>query len=211
MTEGNAHPWSEYGKWLQGEETGSYYRELLDEATAKPEVDKTRRKIIKAHELPWENSPHGLLKHICNESMNTRAETVDAYMQIIPPGSRSGKHRQLAEQAFYVVEGRGYDIHVDCDLDLPGGEKYVWKPQDEEKRFDWEAGDVVYIPPNTISQHFNASAERPARIVVITNRIYKHSGLNDLQQLENAPEYDPAEQLTAERVRRYLAGAVKVR
>ena len=196
--------WGEYGAWLQGEQTGTYYRDLLDDAAAQPARDAQRRKIVKAAELPWENSPHGLLKHIVNESMNTRAETVDAYMQIIPPGSRSGKHRQLAEQAFYVLEGRGYDIHVDCDLDIPGGEKYTWVPQDEEKRFDWEAGDLVYIPPNTISQHFNASAHHAARIVVITNRIYKQSGLNDLQQLENAPEYDPHEQLTAERVRRYL-------
>ena len=199
-----AVPWGEYGVWLQGETTGTYYRDLLEDAEAKPERDAQRRKIVKAAELPWENSPHGLLKHIVNEAMGTRAETVDAYMQIIPPGSRSGKHRQLAEQAFYVLEGRGYDVHVDCDLDLPGGEKYVWVPQREEKRFEWEAGDVVYIPPNTISQHFNADPARPARIVVITNRIYKQSGLNDLEQLENAPEYDPAEQLTAERLRRYL-------
>ena len=68
--------------------------------------------------MPWENSPHGLIKHLVNEEMNARAETVDVYMQIIPPGSRSGKHRQLAEQAFYVLEGRGYDLHVDCDLEI---------------------------------------------------------------------------------------------
>jgi quercetin dioxygenase-like cupin family protein len=197
-------PWGEYGVWLQGAATGTYYADLLHDATTKPHRDAQRKKILKAAELPWENSPHGLLKHIVNESMDTRAETVDAYMQIIPPGSRSGRHRQLAEQAFYVLEGRGYDVHVDCDLDLPGGEKYVWVPQREEQRFDWEAGDVVYVPPNTISQHFNADPRRPARIVVITNRIYKQCGLNDLEQLENAPEYDPDERLTAERLRRYL-------
>ena len=95
-------------------------------------------------------------------------------------------------------------MHVDCDLDIPGGEKYTWVPHDEEKRFEWEAGDLVYVPPNTISQHFNADPRRAARIVVITNRIYKQSGLNDLVQLENAPEYDPHERLTAERLRRYL-------
>ena len=91
--------------------------------------------------MPWENSPHGLLKHLVNEGMNTRAETVDAYMQIIPPGSRSGKHRQLAEQAVYVLEGRGYDIHVDCDLAIAEG-TYHWVPQDEANRFEWEAGDM---------------------------------------------------------------------
>jgi quercetin dioxygenase-like cupin family protein len=204
MSERNA-PWGEYAAWLQGETTGTYYRDLLGDAATKPARDAERRKIVKAAELPWENSPHGLLKHIVNESMNTRAETVDAYMQIIPPGSRSGKHRQLAEQAVYVLEGRGYDVHVDCDLQVPGGEKYLWVPQDEEKRFEWEAGDLVYVPPNTISQHFNADPSRPARIVVVTNRIYKQCGLNDLQQLENAPEYDPHERLTAAGVRRYLA------
>ncbi len=195
--------WGEYATWLRGETSETFYKDLLDDAQARPARDKERRKIVKSYDLPWENSPHGLLKHIVNESMNTRAETVDAYMQIIPPGSRSGRHRQLAEQAFYVVEGRGYDIHVDCDLDIVN-DVYTWKPQAREQRFEWEAGDTVYIPPNTISQHFNADSNGVARIVMITNRIYKHSGLNDLEQLENAPEYDPNEKLTAERLRRYL-------
>ena len=158
--------------------------------------------------MPWENSPHGLLKHLVNEEMNTRAETVDAYMQVIPPGSRSGKHRQLAEQAFYMIEGRGYDIHVDCDLAISTA-RSTRGARRHEKRFEWEAGDVVYIPPNTISQHFNADPERPARITVVTNRIYRKSGLNDLEQLETAPEYDPDEKLTAEQLKRYLQPKVR--
>jgi uncharacterized RmlC-like cupin family protein len=137
--------------------------------------------------------------------MNTRAETVDAYMLVIPPGSKSGKIRQLAEQAVYVVEGRGYDLHVDCDLDIVDDEKYSWRPQSETKRFDWEAGDLVYIPPNTINQHFNADPDRIARIIVITNRIYKMSGLNDLEQIESAPQFKPGEKLTAERLKAYLS------
>ena len=63
---------------------------------------------------------------------------------------------------------------------------------------------MVYIPPNTINQHFNADPERIARIIICTNRVYKHSGLNDLEQLENAPEYTPGEKLTADKLRSYL-------
>jgi quercetin dioxygenase-like cupin family protein len=196
-------PWDEYNAYLQGNLSGSYYDELLDEATHAAERNADRPKVIKSAQMPWENSPHGLLKHIVNEGMNTRAETVDAYMQVIPPGSKSGKHRQLAEQAFYVIEGCGYDVHVDCDLAIVD-DKYSWKPDGDEKRFEWEAGDVVYVPPNTISQHFNADSERPARIAMVTNRIYRNSGLNDLEQLETAPEYDPNEKLTAEKLKRYL-------
>ncbi len=125
--------------------------------------------------MPWEMSRQGLLKHLLNEGMNTRMETVDAYMQIIPPGSRSGKHRQLAESCLYVVEGRGYDLHQDCDVEIT--DTYHWKAQDEVKRFEWEAGDVIYVPPNTICQHFNADPERPVRLIVAVNRIYKQCGL----------------------------------
>src|SRR5262249_25728892 len=132
-------PWGEYLAWLQGTATQGHYRELLDDATNAPARNAERPKIVKPAQMPWENSPHGLLKHIVNQNMNTRAETVDAYMQIIPAGSRSGKHRQLAEQAFYVVEGRGYDLHLDCDLAIID-DKYSWAPDGDEKRFDWEAG-----------------------------------------------------------------------
>ena len=88
-------------------------------------------------------SRQGLLKHLINEGMNTRMETVDAYMLIIPPGSRSGKHRHLAEECLYVLEGHGYDLHQDCDVEIT--DTYHWKPQAEVKRYEWEAGDVIYI------------------------------------------------------------------
>ena len=77
------------------------------------------------------------------------------------------------------------------------------------KRWEWEAGDVIYIPPNTIHQHFNADAERPVRLISAINRIYKQSGLNDLEQLEDAPESDPAVELSAALVQQYLQRRVK--
>ena len=80
----------------------------------------------------------------------------------------------------------------------------------EVKRYAWEAGDVIYIPPNTIHQHFNADPERPARLISAINRIFKNSGLNDLEQLEDAPEYDPAVILTGAVVQRYLEAKAKV-
>jgi uncharacterized RmlC-like cupin family protein len=139
--------------------------------------------------------------------MNTRMETVDAYMQVIPPGSRSGEHRHLAEECLYVVEGNGYDLHQDCDVEIT--DTYAWKPQPEVKRFEWEAGDVIYIPPCTIHQHVNSDAARPARLISCINRIYKNSGLNDLEQVEDAPEYDPSVVLTADLVKQYIARAAK--
>jgi len=199
--------WDEANAWLAGAANKALYQNLLDDATTRPSRVALRKKIVHPDEMPWEMSRQGLLKHLLNEQMNTRMETVDAYMQVLPPGSRSGKHRHLAEECLYVVEGFGYDLHQDCDVEIT--DTYEWKPQDEIKRYDWEAGDVIYVPPCTIHQHFNADPARPARLISCTNRIYKNSGLNDLQQIENAPEYDPKVVLTAELMRDYLEGCIE--
>lgn len=199
--------WDESKVWKQGEEKSKFYQDLLDDATERPVRDAKRKKIIKPHEMPWEMARQGLLKHLLNEQMNTRMETVDAYMQIIPPGSKSGKHRHLAEECLYVLEGSGYDLHQDCDVEIT--DTYHWKPQDEVKRFDWKAGDVIYIPPNTIHQHFNANPDQPVRLISAINRIYKYCGLNDLEQIEDAPEYDPTVELTVEKVQQYIDAATQ--
>src|SRR6202045_1321535 len=199
--------WGEVKAWLSGALHKKLYEDMLDDAAAAPTRNAKRKKIVRPAEMPWEMARQGLLKHLLNEQMNTRMETVDAYMQVIPPGSRSGKHRHLAEECLYVLEGQGYDLHQDCDVEIT--DTYRWKPQAEIKRFELEAGDVIYVPPCTIHQHFNADLARPARLISCINRIYKNSGLNDLEQLEDAPEYDPKVVLTAELVKNYLKVKVK--
>ena len=199
--------WDESKAWLRGTASGKLYQGLLDDAKAAPVRNAKRKKLVHPEDMPWEMARQGLLKHLLNEQMNTRMETVDAYMQVIPPGSRSGKHRHLAEECLYVLEGRGYDQHQDCDVEIT--DTYHWKPQDEVKRYEWEAGDVIYIPPNTIHQHFNADPERPVRLISVINRIYKKFGLNDLEQLEDAPEYDPSVVRNGALVEQYIKRRIK--
>jgi len=194
--------WGETKVWIDGTENMGLYQDLLDDAAARPARDAERKKVVHPNEMPWEMSRQGLLKHLINEAMNTRMETVDAYMQIVPPGSKSGKHRHLAEECLYVVEGRGYDLHQDCEVEIT--DEYFWKPQDKVSRWDYEAGDVIYVPPNTIHQHFNADPERPLRLISCINRIFKNSGLNDLEQIEDAPEYEPGVVLTPDLIRAFL-------
>src|SRR5690606_15808183 len=163
--------WGESKAWLAGELNQSLYQELLDDATALPSLQAKRKKVVHPEEMPWEMSRQGLLTHLLNEKMNTRMESVDAYMQLIPPGGRAGKHRHLAEECLYVLEGRGYDLHQDCDVEIT--DTYHWKPREEVKRFEWEAGDVIYVPPNTLHQHLNADPPRPARLISAIHRIHQ--------------------------------------
>src|SRR6185312_11750857 len=77
MAEMQDGPWGEYRAWLQGTETGEYYEHLLHDATTAPARNAARSKVVKPTGQPWENAPHGLIKHLVNEEMNTRVDTLD--------------------------------------------------------------------------------------------------------------------------------------
>src|SRR5262249_50762543 len=69
---------------------------------------ESKLNVVKAKDMPWEHSPDGLIKHLVNHRMNTRECCVEAYMQFLKPGERSGKHRHMWEELVFVVEGEGY-------------------------------------------------------------------------------------------------------
>jgi quercetin dioxygenase-like cupin family protein len=60
---------------------------------------------------------------------------------------------------------------------------------EKPSRWEWEQGDSIYIPPNTVHQHFNADSENPVRFISATSRMVRYIGFDDLEQIENAPEY----------------------
>ena len=140
--------------------------------------------VVSAEDQPFEHSPDGLIKHLVHEKMNTRECCVDAYMQFIEKGGRTGKHRHMWEEVIFVAEGSGYDLHWDLKFDCL--DKYQWDWELEARKFEWMRGDFIYIPPFSIHQHFNA-ADAEARLIVISNRIVKAMGFNWLDQIENAP------------------------
>ena len=74
--------------------SGSNKAEFLAEAMTESEnfrVDyATRPNVIKAQDMPWERSPDGLIKHLVNQKMHTRECCIEAYMQFLKDGERSG-------------------------------------------------------------------------------------------------------------------------
>ena len=167
-----------------------YYATQLTSSQELRREYQTRPVIVKASDMPWESCPQGLIKHVIHEEMSTKECALDLYQQFLPPGGASGRHRHLAEELFYVLEGSGYDLHWDIVFG-PQQERMEWDWKKEAKRFDWEEGDFVYIPPYTIHQHFNADPEKPARFVSATNRLIKAMGFDWIDQLEAAPDFAP--------------------
>lgn len=179
---------NEKDRYQQGY-TADIYEQALLEAAQEQERTKLlrRRQVIKASDMPWENSRHGHIKHLVNSKLPYPVKTVDLYMMVLPPGGHSGQHRHMAEELLYILEGQGYDLHWDPDVEI--NEKYVWKIKKESRKFEWEQGDFVYIPPMVAHQHFNTSKDGATRFLAASHRGFKFLGFPELEQLENAPDY----------------------
>jgi len=167
--------------------TADYYAERLQAAEKVRGTTDPLKTIVTPEDMPWENCRQGLVKHLVHEKMGTVENTLDIVMQIIPGGSRSGKHRHLGEEYMFILEGRGYSLHWDVEMEL--GEKYTWRVPQTPSKWEWETGDSVYIPPNTVHQHFNSDPDNPVRFLSAESRMIRYMGLDDLEQIEDAPEY----------------------
>ncbi len=182
-------PNEEAKHWAEGNLTADFYERALQEAREEKERLQSLRKTIKPYQMPWENSRQGRIKHLVNDYIDARIPDVDAYIQELPPGGRSGKHRHMAEEIIHILEGRGYDIHWDPDVRME--DVFEWKLKEEGVKYEWKEGDTVYIPVMAAHQHFNADPGKPARFISARCRLYKHVGCPDLEQIEDAPDYKP--------------------
>ena len=178
----------EAAAYAKGNLTARYYDERI--GRAQPSAagilqSEGKKRLLKPEDMPWENSAHGKLKHLLNEQMGAASTAIDMYIQELAPSGRSGKHLHTAEEAFFVLEGHGYDLHWDMELVLR--DSYERRIPEEAKRVEWGIGDLVVIPSNVIHQHFNSDAGSRARILSVQCRTYKYLGYGDIDQIEDAP------------------------
>ncbi len=156
------------GNWTAPvENTYDRYVKLMHD-----EVDYCREVDHVAHEAqqPWEMTRQGKLKWMLHPNTKSAAKRLWMYFSEIEPGSRSGKHRHMAEEQVLVLEGSGYDVH-------------------DGERWDWQQGQMIVIPGMTTHQHFNTGNSR-ALLLHSVPSIYVHHDLGGFEQFEDAPEYE---------------------
>ncbi len=69
------------------------------------------------------------------------------FVELAPGGSNKG-HGHQNEATFYILEGKGYEIH-------------------DGKRYDWEKDDFVLVHTDSVHRHYNAIATERALALVI--------------------------------------------
>jgi oxalate decarboxylase/phosphoglucose isomerase-like protein (cupin superfamily) len=117
------------------------------------------------------------------ERTDVRSYAVDLYEQEIAPGGSSGKHWHMSDEVVYAISGQGHSLQWDVEADID--DKYYARVADAPTRWEFRQGDVLYVPQNTVHQHF-ADGDEPLRLLVAQNRIFKHLGYDSVVHLEDA-------------------------
>ncbi|GAA1881470.1 cupin domain-containing protein [Asanoa iriomotensis] len=143
-----------------------------------------RKKVITPEDTVWEDTPLGRVRVINSYQQDDHRQfSVDVYELDIPAGGNSGKYWKMADEVMYVLEGGGYSLHWEVAAEI--AEKYYGHIALEPTRHEIKKGDTLYIPQNTIAQHFSSDG-RPLRLLSSQNRLFKHLGYDRVHYFAEA-------------------------
>ena len=101
-----------------------------------------------------------------------RTQSVQVHYKRLSPGGSNTGHGHQNEAAFYIISGVGYEIH-------------------DGQRYDWRAGDVVFVHTDSVHRHFNASDTEPVVALVMKAKstwlalgLYQQGGIDPWQESE---------------------------
>jgi gentisate 1,2-dioxygenase len=146
-----------------------------------------RPKVLRSGDTPWRLTPDGRIRELAGPNVALRINSLTAYMQEVAPGGRSARHWHMADELVYVKSGRGHDLHWEVEADI--ADRYYARIAEQPTRWDWQATNLVYIPPNTVHQHFNDDPSETALLLCAHNRLYSYLGYANAHSFEQALEY----------------------
>jgi len=182
--------WMLLGMWQQGRSAA-----FADESKFGPREDwsrlwtpgwESKKKVITPADTRWETTRDGKVRVILSkERTDARTHSLDLYQQEVPAGGRSGKHWHMSDEMVYVISGAGRSLQWDVEADID--DKYYARIPKEPTTWDFNTGDVVYVPTNTVHQIVN-TGRTPLVFLVAQNRVFKFIGYDNVVFFEDAPE-----------------------
>ena len=105
------------------------YGELMSELFSQPRVYHTS-------DLKWKGGPQNFGKKVINPQATRVAQSIETHIDAFSPGGYGQKHGHMNSAVFFVLKGKGHDIH-------------------DGRRIDWEAGDALIVENGCVHQHLS--------------------------------------------------------
>lgn len=149
-----------------------------------------RKKVVRPADTAWETTPLGRVRVMSSPDRDdVRTFSMDVFELEIPAGSRSGRRWQMADEVLHVISGSGYSLHWEVQAEI--ADRYHARIAQHPTRHEVKAGDTLYVPQNTVAQHFSSDGG-PLRLLSGQNRMFKLLGYDRVVYLEAAPEHGEA-------------------
>ncbi len=117
------------------------YGELVNELFSQPRVYKSK-------DWKWKGGPQNFGKKIINPQAVKVAQSIEAHLDVYAPGGYGQKHGHMNSAVFFVLKGKGHDVH-------------------DGKRLDWEAGDALIVENGCVHQHFNDDPDDESIVLIM--------------------------------------------
>ena len=112
------------------------YKKLLEEP-----------RVYSSKDVPWKGGPGQFGKHVISPQHVNVTQSIECHIDCFAPGGYGQRHGHMNSAVFYVLKGKGHDVH-------------------DRRRIDWEAGDALIVENACVHQHLNDDPEEEAIVLV---------------------------------------------
>ena len=109
------------------------YGELKDELYSQP-------RVIRTVDMKWKGGPQSYGKKVVNPQACRIAQSIETHVDVYAPGGYGQTHGHMNSAVFFVLKGKGHDIH-------------------DGRRIDWQAGDALIVENACVHQHLSDDTE----------------------------------------------------
>ncbi len=117
------------------------YGELKEELFTQPRIYHTR-------EMKWKGGPQNFGKKVINPQAVRVAQSIETHVDAFAPGGHGQKHGHMNSAGFFVLKGKGHDVH-------------------DGRRINWEAGDALIVENGCVHQHFSDDQDGETIVLVM--------------------------------------------
>lgn len=116
------------------------YGQLIKELFSQPRVYRSK-------DLKWKGGPQNFGKKVINPSSAKVAQSIEVHIDCLAPGGYGQRHGHMNSAVFFVLKGKGHDVH-------------------DRRHIDWEAGDALIVENSCVHQHLNDDPDNEVIVLV---------------------------------------------
>ena len=123
-------------KWDRWAKKRTFVRALEGTYSHLYKTLKEEKRVYSAKDVPWKGGPQMFGKSIISPQATSIIQSIESHIEAYAPKTGGQKHGHLNSAVFYVLKGRGHDVH-------------------DGRVIPWKAGDVMMVENGCVHQHFN--------------------------------------------------------